>query len=123
MCRCSPQDLGLRRYFPDVSVMKSADPRQRVQFRGVRPGVHGPRVRCVFVQAEVGPVLVIVTNELVAEAANMGLLERDHMVEAALAGTRPTSFGDSILPGAPDRRAHSFHPGDLHKAQHVGAEF
>jgi hypothetical protein len=93
-------------HFPDVSMVESADSRQRFQFRTGGLRCHGPCEWCVLIESEMSAVLVVVIDELAAQATDVRHIDCDHIVEAFSASGTGPAFRGSVLPGTPDARPH-----------------
>jgi hypothetical protein len=78
--------------FPNVAVMEAANPRQGSQERGVGLRLRWPSRRSFLVQAKVGPVVMKVCNELTAETADVGFIDRDLRNQNTLGGHCPPTF-------------------------------
>ena len=67
-------------------------------------------------------VFVVVGDQFAAEAADVRLVERDHVVEAIAAGCLDPTFRDSVLPRARDGGLDDFHCGIFQCFQYIGIE-
>src|SRR5450759_1491449 len=68
-----------------------------------------PASRRLFIQPEVGSVVVIIGNVLGEESLQMALIQRDHMIEQVAAAASDPTFGDAVLPGALNRGTDRCH--------------
>jgi hypothetical protein len=60
----------------------------------------------LLVQAEMSPVIVVVTNVLIHQPFQMPLIENDHMIEQITTATAYEALGHAILPRALEQSAH-----------------
>src|ERR1019366_8153346 len=68
-----------------------------------------PASRRLFIQPEVGSVVVIIGNVLREESLQMPLIQRDYVVEQVAAAASDPTLGDPILPGTPNRGTDRCH--------------
>src|SRR5664279_4010868 len=68
-----------------------------------------PASRRLFIQPEVGSVVVIIGNVLREESLQMALIQGDYVVEQVAAAASDPTFGDPILPGTPNRGTDRCH--------------
>ena len=68
-----------------------------------------PASRRLFIQPEVGSVVVIIGNVLGEESLQMALIQGDHVVEQVAAAASDPTLGDPILPGTPNRGTDRCH--------------
>ncbi len=67
----------------------------------------GPPIRCLLVQPEVGPVVMVVGDVIREEALEMALVQRDDLIEQLATAATDPALRDSILPRALDRGLHA----------------
>ena len=97
----------LRRCRPQVPVVEPSDPPHRqYAARRKRPGFYCADAWSVLIQRDVRAVLVVVADVLLAKSEQVGLVQRDHVIQHLAAYALDPSFGDTVLPGAPN-------PGDV----------
>ena len=60
----------------------------------------------LLVQAEMSPVIVVVTNLLIHQPFQMPLIENDHMIEQITTAIAYEALGHAILPRALERSAY-----------------
>src|ERR1041385_3449858 len=82
-----------------------------------------PRAGRLLLQSEMGSVVVVITDILEAEAHQMSLVQRDHVIQHVPAYAAHPSFRDSILPGTANACPNSFDSAGLQKCTHLGTEF
>src|ERR1039457_5583129 len=80
-----------------------------------------PASRRLFIQPEVGSVVVIIGNVLGEEALQMALIQGDHVVEQVAAAASDPTLSDPILPGTPNRGTDRYHPQRAHRRWHFQA--
>ena len=109
--------------FPDVSMVQSADPRQRFHAGVVRFPLDWPAKRRVLAEPEVGAVFVIVVDVLASDPPHVRRVEHDHAVETLAASTANPSLRPAVLPGTSNARARWFDARGFQQIQYFGAEF
>jgi hypothetical protein len=62
-------------------------------------------VRCLFCQAEVSPILVVIVDILGQKSLQMLFIDRDRVIEQIATTAFDPPFGYTILPGALERRS------------------
>src|ERR1039457_5577214 len=77
-----------------------------------------PASRRLFIQPEVGSVVVIIGNVLGEESLQMSLIQRDHVVEQVAAAASDPALGNPILPGTPNRGTDRGHLQRAHRRWH-----
>src|SRR5665811_1767512 len=82
-----------------------------------------PASRRLFIQPEVGSVVVIIGNVLGEQSLQMSLIQGDHVVEQVAAAASDPTLGDPILPGTPNRGTDRCHPQRAHPRGHFQAVF
>ena len=81
-----------------VSMMQTAEPRHGDDFAGPLAFCCLTTTRSLLAQAQMRPVVVVITDELIHEPFQMPFIHNDHVVEQIpAAGANPT-FCDTILP-------------------------
>ena len=77
--------------------------------------------RRFFIQPNVRAVLVVVADVFVAESKEVGLVQRDHVIQHLATYALDPSFGNAVLPGAPKRRPNGIQSAIFQKCFNVGA--
>ena len=91
-----------------VSMMQTTQPRHRDNLLAGVQTYRFPASRSLFVQAEMGSVVVMITDVVGHQASQMPLVEHDHVVEQIAATTAHEPFRYTVLPRAFERRADRF---------------
>src|SRR5262249_25457213 len=78
--------------------------------------------RSLFIESNVGPVLMVIGYVLTAKPQQTSLVERNDMIQHLATAAAHPSPGDSVLPRTPHARPNSLNPARLQKVIHLAAE-
>jgi len=119
---CGSVAFSSGRSFPLVSMVKSADARQRNQFRAGRLWLHRAAARSILAQPIVSAVRVVVGHVLAGETADVRFVQRDHVIETIPARASNPAFPGAVLPRTAHARSRRLYAGRLQEVEHLPAE-
>ena len=112
------------RFRPAVAMMETAQSPHRYNVGSIcRAAFDCSFGGSALVQANVGPVLMIVANVAAPKPPKMIFIERNNMVEQFATRAAHPTFRRSVLPGTPNARAHGLEITGSQKVQNVLSEF
>jgi hypothetical protein len=99
-------------------MVNTADSRLRLDLaRLSQRCLDDPIAGCALIQGYVGSVLVIIRQIFTSKPSKVVFVQRDDVIQELAASTAGPSFGDSILPRAPQTRSTGSMPLDFRNAK------
>jgi hypothetical protein len=104
-------------------MVNTADSRLRLDLaRLSQRCLDDPIAGCALIQGYVGSVLVIIRQIFTSKPSKVVFVQRDDVIQELAASTAGPSFGDSILPRAPQTRSYRFDATRLQERENLSAE-
>src|SRR3954451_5721834 len=77
----------------------------------------------LFIESEMRSIVLVIADVLKAEAHQMSLVHRDHVIQHLTAYAAHPAFRNSVLPRTANARPDGLDAARLQKCAHLGAEF